>query len=202
MNSYQLGIYIAQLRKDKGLTQKQLADLLFISQSAVSKWEKGISSPDIYMLKRLSEVFQVEVSELLNEPIGKTIINKTEDTRKQKTIVFGKSHRLLITLISIISVAFVIFIGIHKLSTSPNFEIVDSFVDSSGSYYNGRNSYQILVTYRNEPSEEELQMYIQSVKQAYEKIEDIEALVILFFKDTLPADGLESYDNIVCIPLN
>lgn len=60
------GAFLAQLRKEKGWTQKELAERLYLSDKAVSKWERGLSMPDIGMLKPLAEVLGVTVTELLN----------------------------------------------------------------------------------------------------------------------------------------
>lgn len=61
----QFGDFIAELRKQKRITQKELAEKLFVSDKAVSKWECGLSMPDITLLKPLSEVLGVTVTELL-----------------------------------------------------------------------------------------------------------------------------------------
>ena len=61
----QFGIFISELRKEKGYTQKELAQKLFISDKAISKWERGLSMPDISLLIPLSEVLEVSVTELL-----------------------------------------------------------------------------------------------------------------------------------------
>lgn len=60
-----LGALIAEQRKQKGFTQKALAEKLFISDKAVSKWERGLSVPDISLLIPLSEVLEISVAELL-----------------------------------------------------------------------------------------------------------------------------------------
>lgn len=60
------GSFLVQLRKQKGLTQKDLAQRLFISDKAVSKWERGLSMPDIALLPPLAEVFGVTITELLS----------------------------------------------------------------------------------------------------------------------------------------
>ena len=59
------GALIAELRKEKGLTQKDLAQRLFISDKAVSKWETGASIPDTALLMPLAELLGVTVTELL-----------------------------------------------------------------------------------------------------------------------------------------
>lgn len=61
-----LGNTIYELRKQKGLTQEQLAHLLNISKAAVSKWENNLSYPDISLLKPLARTLEISVDELLN----------------------------------------------------------------------------------------------------------------------------------------
>lgn len=59
------GAFVAQLRKERGMTQKELAEKLYISDKAVSKWETGVSVPDVALLIPLSEILGVTVTELL-----------------------------------------------------------------------------------------------------------------------------------------
>lgn len=65
MDNKKIGDYIANLRKSKNLTQKDLADLLGITDKAVSKWERGAGYPDISMLKPLADILDTSVNELL-----------------------------------------------------------------------------------------------------------------------------------------
>jgi len=59
------GAFVAQLRKEKGLMQKELAEMLYVSDKAVSKWERGLSIPDVAILVPLAEILGVTVTELL-----------------------------------------------------------------------------------------------------------------------------------------
>lgn len=59
------GTFIADLRKEKGFTQKELAQKLFISDKAVSKWETAVSIPDTALLVPLADLLGVSVTELL-----------------------------------------------------------------------------------------------------------------------------------------
>lgn len=59
------GAFLAVLRKEKGLTQRALAERLYVSDKAVSKWERGLSLPDVALLTPLSEALGVGVAELL-----------------------------------------------------------------------------------------------------------------------------------------
>lgn len=57
---------IKELRMNKGITQKQLADMLYISSQAVSKWERGKSLPDINILPRLAVALGVNISDFFS----------------------------------------------------------------------------------------------------------------------------------------
>ena len=59
------GIFIKQKRIEKKYSQKQLADMLFVSESAVSKWERGISYPDITLIKDLCDILDITEHELI-----------------------------------------------------------------------------------------------------------------------------------------
>ena len=65
MDKERTGQLITELRKEKGLTQKQLADALNVTDKAVSKWERGLSFPDISMLEPISEVLGISILEIL-----------------------------------------------------------------------------------------------------------------------------------------
>ena len=58
--------FISKLRKEKKLTQKDLAEQLGVTDKAVSKWERGLGCPDISLLSKLSQVLGVTTSEILN----------------------------------------------------------------------------------------------------------------------------------------
>lgn len=65
MNNKSLGAMIAELRKEKGLTQLELANMMNVTDKAVSKWERDISCPDISSIPRLAEILGVSVDDLM-----------------------------------------------------------------------------------------------------------------------------------------
>ncbi|MGN0606356.1 MAG: helix-turn-helix domain-containing protein [Oscillospiraceae bacterium] len=65
MNAKITGKYISDNRKKQGLSQKQLAEKLHITDKAVSKWERGLSFPDITMLIPISEILEITLYDLL-----------------------------------------------------------------------------------------------------------------------------------------
>lgn len=70
-----LGHNIAYLRKIKGITQENLAEMLQVSAQAVSKWENNISCPDILLLKPIANLFGVTVDQLLSAEEPKNLKN-------------------------------------------------------------------------------------------------------------------------------
>lgn len=66
MDNEKMALMIAQLRKEKKLTQKELAMRLGVTDKAVSKWERGLSCPDIAVLSPLSDILGITVTELLS----------------------------------------------------------------------------------------------------------------------------------------
>lgn len=65
MTNKSMGEIISSLRREKGMTQKELADSLGLTDKAVSKWERDVACPDIGTLPRLAELLGVSVEELL-----------------------------------------------------------------------------------------------------------------------------------------
>lgn len=72
---------LQELRNQKGLTQEELASVLFVSRTAVSKWESGRGYPNIDSLKAISKFFGVTIDELLS---GDELITIAEEDTKQK----------------------------------------------------------------------------------------------------------------------
>ncbi|MEA5040004.1 MAG: helix-turn-helix domain-containing protein [Clostridiaceae bacterium] len=65
MDCNKVGALIARLRKEKGLTQRQLGDAMNISDKTVSKWERGLGCPDVSLLRELSAALGVDLEKLL-----------------------------------------------------------------------------------------------------------------------------------------
>jgi transcriptional regulator with XRE-family HTH domain len=77
---------LQQLRKQKNLTQEELAEALYVSRTAVSKWESGRGYPSIDSLKAISKLFSVSVDELLS---GEELISIAEMENKEKAKSFS-----------------------------------------------------------------------------------------------------------------
>ena len=80
--------FLAQLRREKGMTQRELAADLYVSDKAVSKWERGLSVPDISLLVPLAEILNVTVAELLQ---GRRVEEEQRFTREETEELIRKA---------------------------------------------------------------------------------------------------------------
>ena len=84
MNQVRIGKFISEKRKDKKITQEQLAEKLGVSTNAVSKWERGLCLMDMSLLKPLSEILEVSVNEILS---GEKIDNNDIEKKSEENII-------------------------------------------------------------------------------------------------------------------
>lgn len=83
-----IGMRIQLSRKEKGLTQSELAEKLFVSAQAVSKWENDQASPDITMLSSLSEILGVTIDYLINGKKEAETVLKVEEKKNIEDMIF------------------------------------------------------------------------------------------------------------------
>ena len=79
---------LQELRRQKGLTQEQLAEHLFVSRAAVSKWESGRGYPNIDSLKAIAAFYSVTIDALLS---GEEVLTIAEETQKQQAQHFRRT---------------------------------------------------------------------------------------------------------------
>jgi transcriptional regulator with XRE-family HTH domain/cytoskeletal protein CcmA (bactofilin family) len=84
-----LGTNIVRLRKEKELTQGDLADLLFVSHQAVSQWERSETYPDVFLLPELAKVFGVAIDELFGGEGSKSGIEPKPDDKLRMVLFIG-----------------------------------------------------------------------------------------------------------------
>lgn len=87
MDHVKTGSFIRGLRKEKNMTQKQLAEQLHITDRAVSKWERGLCAPDISLLEPLAKVLDVSILELLEGERVKQAEQLEEIEKNTKTVI-------------------------------------------------------------------------------------------------------------------
>ena len=87
MERKSIGSFIAVLRKARGLTQRELADKLGVSDKAVSRWERDETAPDLYLIPAIAEIFGVTADELLRgERSGETTAQEKQSEKTERQI--------------------------------------------------------------------------------------------------------------------
>lgn len=116
MNENNIGKFIAELRKEKKITQKDLAMQLHITDKAVSKWERGLSCPDIALISSIADILGVTTSELLNGQRNDTATSKEEEKIVDNALEYAEKSvkQRIISFQNILAIAFsaLLFLGI------------------------------------------------------------------------------------------
>lgn len=118
MNQAKTGSFIAQMRKEMGLTQKQLADSLGISDKTVSKWETGKGLPEVSLMMPLCGTLRISVNELLSgekidesnfrsktEEVILDLVKEREENKKKVVLAVACAFLTLLASLTIILIA-------------------------------------------------------------------------------------------------
>lgn len=115
LNQIYTGTKIATLRKEKNMTQKDLAELLHVTDKAVSKWERGLNYPDLSLFPELAKALDTSVAELLG--LDSTIPDSAIDviskiTKQEKRVLQNilKEYIILTVLLGIGLIFFKVYI--------------------------------------------------------------------------------------------
>lgn len=110
MNQVKIGAFLKELRKQKGLTQEQFAEIVHVSNRTVSRWENGYNLPDLDVLIELADYYEVDLREILdgerkgdkmNKDLEETIL-KTADYTNTQTELYIKRVRLVFLISAIL----------------------------------------------------------------------------------------------------
>ena len=124
MDAQVFGKFIEEQRKNKGLTQKALADKIMVTDKAISRWEYGHGFPGIEMLEPLSEALGVSLQELMHSQIDTNEVYTKEDVEKllAQTIQISVSEKLrerrkktilfVASVFLVLIILFLLFVGI------------------------------------------------------------------------------------------
>lgn len=82
MDTVKIGAFLRELRKEKNLTQEQLADVFNVSARTVSRWETGSNMPDISILVEIADYYQLDVREILNGEKNATLPGSDDSSLK------------------------------------------------------------------------------------------------------------------------
>lgn len=130
MNKEKISKLIMQLRKEKKMTQQEVADKLYVSDVAVSKWERAICLPDITMFEQIADLFDITVAELISgervnndnkiKKVDEILVNNIKQERK----INKKKNIIIITLILTI---FLIVFGLLAVFFFKNYNKIISY---------------------------------------------------------------------------
>jgi len=175
MDYQKVGLLIATLRKEKGLTQKELADKLRITDRAVSKWERGLGCPDVSLLDDLSRILDVSILEILKgRRLDKDEIannkNIIESMNYSKESIKNKIKRYC----NIISITIIIMISLIIL-----------FLNLKSIYYMNKTYISDLGNVEDEKLFDKVQQNINTIKNNQGIYSDEEYKKILTFTTNL-----------------
>lgn len=140
MDQVKIGRFIADIRKEKNMTQRQLAEVVGVSDKAVSKWENGNGMPEMATLMPLCQVLEISVNELLSgemlshddysqraeENIMHLIQEKEESKKENKQEVINAIATLVLTLFAVMVAVCLTFIMSVGFNTSFLYMIIDT----------------------------------------------------------------------------
>lgn len=132
-----LGTIISKLRKEKGLTQKDLADKLNISDKAVSRWETGSSSPSMEMLSRISKFFNVPLNDLITARVstGEEDDNLVQEIIQEFTEMNKRnSKRIRTVVLATIIIVLILTITIIFTNSYNRFKVYNVSLESEEIY--------------------------------------------------------------------
>ena len=185
MNQGKNGTFIAHLRKEKNMTQEQLAEKMGVSINAVSKWERGLSFPDVSLYKKLCQELGISIEELINgekdnseEAKDRAIIN----TIKEKETSKRKLHFVMIISIIIVIILVIISIVIYKNSEDKLSEYYEKNYEKT---FVARDAEAFLkYRYKGKYPDYYGGMYIS---------DDADNLIVLIVKDKIPSEGSKDF---------
>lgn len=138
MTEYSFGKTLAKLRKERKLTQQELADLLNVTNKTISKWETNTTAPDIDTLKRISQVLKVPVDVLL----GNSKLTVTDSHNKHK---LTKKKLILLLSLLLVSLFFIYYLIANFILNTKSYSLIsgDERFTIEGNITTGRNHYYL-----------------------------------------------------------
>ncbi len=105
MNQIKIGAFLKNLRKEKGLTQAQLAEQFGVSSRTVSRWETGNNLPDLSLLVELADYYDIDIREIINGERKSENMNQEEKETLQMVAKYAEEEKdALLKTVRIISI--------------------------------------------------------------------------------------------------
>ena len=134
MDMIKIGKFLQVLRKEKGMTQEQLAEQLGVARRTVSRWETGNNMPDLDILAELSDLYSVDLREILsgerkreqmNQELKETVLQVADYSSEEKSRLLCRMHWLFIAgLVGFSTFLVITFLG---METTAPYEEIGSF---------------------------------------------------------------------------
>ena len=135
IDQVKIGGFLKDLRKEKGLTQDQLAEKFGVSSRSVSRWENGNTMPELGILVELAEYYEVDIKEIIDGERKSELMEKEEKETLQKVADYAEAEKRLavkrkciVTFLGTMVFTLCIIIGYTVLPKLPE----DSFFRSNG----------------------------------------------------------------------
>lgn len=93
MDQKKTGAFLKELRKEKKLTQEQLAEILQVSNRTVSRWENGANLPDLDLLIQIADYYEVELGELLDGERREQVVDKELENTVRKVADYSNEEK-------------------------------------------------------------------------------------------------------------
>ena len=143
MDQMKIGAYLKELRKEKNLTQEQIAGKFGVSQRSVSRWENGNTMPDISVLIELADYYGVDLREILNgerkannmdADLKQTLVMVADYTNEEKKKLITSLYSMIWTCI--VAFGILVFINVlHLTRESINWDTTAMFCSAIGFIY-------------------------------------------------------------------
>ena len=184
MDLQKMGTFISEKRKQKNLTQQELADLLHLSNRTISKWECGKGIPDNSIILELCRILEINVNELLS---GEQLTNEEYRTKADenmlaliqvpvnntKQTILALLHSVFVELILVLFVAFVIYFNTMDSANAIDYLDLPSIIIilgtigvvlvATGMYKDFVNALKICILPANETSDTELNRSLSAI---------------------------------------
>ena len=133
MDQKKIGLFLKELRKEKGLTQEQFAEIIGVSNRSISRWETGSNMPDLDLLIFIADYYHVELKEILDgerkdktmeKDVEETILKVADYSNQEKIVLTKRLHYIFIAGVA----AFLVYmiLDIKGLSNSGIYEDIAS----------------------------------------------------------------------------
>ncbi|MDD4851045.1 MAG: helix-turn-helix domain-containing protein [Gemmiger sp.] len=132
MDQKKVGAFFKQLRKEKGLTQEQLAERFYVAGRTVSRWETGSTMPDLSILMELADYYQVDLRELLDgerkqekmdKDLQETVLKVADYSNEEKVKLTGRIHIFFMVGLAAF-ILYMVMLFAQGTATTPLFDFI------------------------------------------------------------------------------